>query len=63
MAIIENMVVNNKSALPEAQEFIEGLTQIVDSSNNKKNSSSNIESDKVIVDQNDLKSKLRMELN
>ena len=70
--IIEGMAKDNNVALPEAQEFIQALTHIIDNSHsdNKENkfNKNDSENDNIIdndlkVDQEDLKNKLRMELN
>ena len=69
-SIIEGMVNNNQTALPQAQELIENLTKFIDNSNREnspKNSNQYLEDKVVIGDEsltdNKLKSKFQMEVN
>jgi len=75
--ILEGMLTNKHSAIIAAQDVIEKLTLLIDKQNNKSNSpqnklktkkvfepqSSNILKDELRIEQKELKSKLRMDLN
>ena len=73
--ILEGMLTNSKNALSKAQEIIEAVTSIIDEQNNRNNSknrfgaiknipeSPNIIKDELKIEQEDLRSKLRMDLN
>lgn len=70
-SIIEGMVINNKVALPEAQEFIENITKVIDEANSKKITPAKkkiedkvnvVDNDELYVSQEDMKRDLEMEL-
>ncbi len=69
--IIEGIIANKKGAITKAQDFINELTQIIDnletskpdSNNNSKNNDKNTTDEDLVITEDNLKSKLGMELN